>query len=119
MGEIGNKFAFLPLIADPDDSGKTQLFHPLTGSEAQLAAGPRYCTLHSSLHCTALCRHPAMFAAVMRKAGVPRQLECHGFVCDSPEEAIMIAANLYQALLETMKRGKRPGSSAQVGTTAR
>jgi hypothetical protein len=22
-GEIGHKFAFLPLIADPDDSGKT------------------------------------------------------------------------------------------------
>ena len=29
------------------------------------------------------------------------------------------AVALYQALLETMKRGKRPGSSAQVGTTAR
>ena len=27
---------------------------------------------------------------------VTRQLECHGFVCDSPEEAILIAANLYQ-----------------------
>ena len=22
--------------------------------------------------------------------------ECHGFVCDSPEEAILVAANLYQ-----------------------
>ena len=55
-----------------------------------------------------------MFAAVMRKAGVPKQLECHGFVCDSPEEAILVAANLYQALLETMKRNKRPNSSSQV-----
>ena len=54
-----------------------------------------------------------MFAAVMRKAGVPKQLECHGFVCDSPEEAILVA-NLYQALLETMKRNKRPNSSSQV-----
>ena len=98
-GEIGHKFAFLPLIADPDDSGKTELFHPLTHEEAALAAGPT---------------HPAMFAAVMRKAGVPKQLECHGFVCDSPEEAILVAANLYQALLETMKRNKRPNSSSQV-----
>ena len=55
-----------------------------------------------------------MFAAVMRKAGVPKQLECHGFVCDLPEEAILVAANLYQALLETMKRNKRPNSSSQV-----
>ena len=98
-GEIGHKFAFLPLIADPDDCGKTELFHSLTHEEAALAAGPT---------------HPAMFAAVMRKAGVPKQLECHGFVCDSPEEAILVAANLYQALLETMKRNKRPNSSSQV-----
>lgn len=97
-GEIGHKFAFLPLIADPDDCGKTELFHSLTHEEAALAAGPT---------------HPAMFAAVMRKAGVPKQLECHGFVCDSPEEAILVAANLYQALLETMKRNKRPNSSSQ------
>ena len=61
--------------------------------------------------------HPALFAAVMRKAGVAKQLECHGFVCDSPEEAIMMAANLYQALLETMKRNKRAGSASQVRNT--
>ena len=34
------------------------------------------------------------------------QLECHGFVCSSSEDAIIIAANLYQALLETMKKQK-------------
>ena len=56
-----------------------------------------------------------MFVAVMRKAGVPKQLECHGFVCDSPEDAILVAANLYQALLETMKRNKRSTSDSQVG----
>ena len=43
-----------------------------------------------------------------------KQLECHGFVCDSPEEAIMVAANLYQALLETMQRNKRAASQSQV-----
>ena len=35
------------------------------------------------------------------------QLECHGFVCSSSEDAIIIAANLYQALLETMKKQKQ------------
>ena len=98
-GDIVHKFAFLPLIADPDDGGKTDLFYPLSSSEADIATGPS---------------HPALFAAVMRKAGVAKQLECHGFVCDSPEEAIMVAANLYQALLETMKRNKRAGSQSQV-----
>ena len=34
------------------------------------------------------------------------QLECHGFVCSNSEDAIIIAANLYQALLETMKKQK-------------
>ena len=103
-GEIRHKFAFLPLIADPDDGGKTELFYPLSSDESILASCPS---------------HPAMFAAVMRKAGVPKQLECHGFICDSPEEAIMLAANLYQALLETMKRNKRSNSAAQVNTISR
>ena len=99
----GARFAFLPLIADPEDGGKTQLFYPLSGGEAELARS--------------LSPHPALFAAVMRKAGVAKQLECHGFVCDSPEEAIMVAANLYQALLETMKRNKRAASQSQVRRT--
>ena len=102
-GDIHSKFAFLPLIADPDDGGKTELFYPLSPGEAELAAGSP--------------SHPALFAAVMRKAGVAKQLECHGFVCDSPEEAILMAANLYQALLETMKRNKRAGSASQVRST--
>ena len=99
-GEAEARFAFLPLIADPEDGGKTQLFYPLSGGEAELARS--------------LSPHPALFAAVMRRAGVAKQLECHGFVCDSPEEAIMVAANLYQALLETMKRNKRAASQSQV-----
>ena len=98
-GDIHHKFAFLPLIADPDDGGKTELFYNLSREEAKIAGGPT---------------HPALFAAVMRKAGVAKQLECHGFVMDSPEEAILVAANLYQALLETMKRNKRAGSVSQV-----
>ena len=37
-----SRFAFLPLIADPDDSGKTDLFHHLSAQEAKLAAGPSH-----------------------------------------------------------------------------
>ena len=41
---------------------------------------------------------------------MPKQLECHGFICSSAEDAIIIAANLYQALVDTMKRNKMGGS---------
>ncbi len=57
--------------------------------------------------------HPPVFACVMRRTGVPKQLECHGFVCTSSEDAIIIAANLYQALLETMKRQRQDQARRQ------
>lgn len=38
----------------------------------------------------------------MRSTDVPRQLECHAFVCTSPEDAIVIAATLYQSLMTHM-----------------
>ena len=98
-GDSRHRFAFLPLIADTDNGGKTERFYPLSSEESILASSPS---------------HPALFAAVMRKAGVSKQLECHGFICDTPEEAILLAANLYQALLETMRRNKRSKSAAQV-----
>ena len=53
--------------------------------------------------------HPPVFACVMRRSGSPKQLECHGFICSSAEDAIIIAANLYQSLLDTMKKNKAAG----------
>ncbi|MCL4146335.1 UNVERIFIED_CONTAM: hypothetical protein GTU68_063111, partial [Idotea baltica] len=47
----------------------------------------------------------------MRKVGVPKVLECHGFVCRSAEDAIVVAANLYQSLLESMRGGNSSDSS--------
>lgn len=35
----------------------------------------------------------------MRSSGIPKLLECHGFVCQTPEDAIVIAATLYQSLM--------------------
>jgi hypothetical protein len=45
----------------------------------------------------------------MRRSGSPKQLECHGFICASAEDAIIMAANLYQSLLDTMKKHKNAG----------
>ena len=73
---------------------KCRVLHDLDYEEINLAAaGP----------------HPPVFACVMRRAGMPKQLECHGFICSSAEDAIIIAANLYQALVDTMKKNKNAG----------
>ena len=91
-------FAFLPLISDPGDTERNQLYTALSKKDVKVAVSNE---------------HPAMFACIMRRMGSSRkQLECHGFVCDSKEDAIMIAANLYRSLMETMKR--QQGRSAAV-----
>ncbi|XP_052903490.1 uncharacterized protein LOC128310809 [Anopheles moucheti] len=90
--------AFLPLITDPENIDKSSLFRPLSAADKRrLSSG-----IHSPL-----------FAIVMRSTTVPRQLECHGFVCQTPEDAIVIAATLYQSLMAHMSSGdnqrpKRP-----------
>ena len=80
-----HRYAFLPLISDPDGRDKSRLYHDLeTETEVELAAD---------------APHPPVFACVMRKQGshsAHKQLECHGFVCNTSEDAIIIAANLYQ-----------------------
>ena len=89
--ELNNNFsfAFLPLISDPGDAEKKQLFNPLAKRDLKHAASNE---------------HPAMFACIMRRNGVPKLLECHGFVCHSKDDAILIASNLYKSLMETMKK---------------
>ncbi|XP_042230514.1 uncharacterized protein LOC121871958 [Homarus americanus] len=86
-GQVNYTYAFLPLICDPEAQDKYNLYHPLNVPEPAVMA----------------IQHPPMFACVMRKVGVPKVLECHGFVCQSSEDAIVMAANLYQALLENMR----------------
>lgn len=46
--------------------------------------------------------HAPVFAVVMRSLSTPRALECHAFVCDTSEDAIVIAATLYQCLMTHM-----------------
>ena len=82
--------AFLPLITDPENIDKRSLFQPLTAADKR--------RLSSGLHAP-------IVAVVMRSSGVPKQLECHGFVCHTPEDAIVIAATLYQSLMAHMTNG--------------
>ena len=94
-GHTELKFAFLPLICDPESQEKFTLYNDLAPEMASEAIG---------------VAHPPVFACVMRKPGLVKSLECHGFVCSAPEDAIVIAANLYQALLSSMR--SEPASSS-------
>ncbi|XP_025415110.1 uncharacterized protein LOC112686868 [Sipha flava] len=82
----GYEYAFLPLIADPDGSDKAPLFRDMdAGDRARLDAGGD---------------HAPVFAVVTRKSG--KRLECHGFACETENDALLMAANLYGALVAAM-----------------
>ncbi|KAJ9586291.1 hypothetical protein L9F63_020054 [Diploptera punctata] len=93
------EYAFLPLIADPDAIDKGALFKPLNTIEEKIILSR---SQKGGID-TPYNHHSPMFAVVMRKMGVSKQLECHGFVCACSEDAIVIAANLYQALMNNMQ----------------
>lgn len=89
-------YAFLPLITDPDQLDKQSLFQDLSDSET------KYIVTQN---------HAPIFAVVMRKIGLPKTLECHGFICQTSEDAIVIAATLYKSLMAHMKsHDKKPRS---------
>nr|XP_023025649.1 uncharacterized protein LOC111513663 [Leptinotarsa decemlineata] len=95
-------YAFLPLITDPDNMEKQTLFRTLDENEK------KYITTEA---------HSPLFAVVMRKIGVHKQLECHGFVCQTSEDAIVIAATLYKSLVAHMKaKERRPRNKNGVTT---
>lgn len=85
--------AFLPLITDPENIDKKSLFQPLSSADKR--------RLSSGLHAP-------IFAVVMRSttSNDQRQLECHAFVCQTPENAIVLAATLYQSLLAHMNNSQ-------------
>lgn len=85
-------YAFVPLITDPDNIDRHSLFKTLDSSEK------KYILSHNENS------HSPLFAVVMRKIGVAKQLECHGFVCQTTEDAIVIAATLYKSLMSHMSR---------------
>ncbi len=56
--------------------------------------------------------HPAVFACIMRREGgsstAQQKLDCHGFVCQSKEDAVLVASNLYKSLMHTMRQEESP-----------
>lgn len=81
-------YAFLPLITDPDNMDKQALFRALDKGEKDYINDDQ---------------HSPLFAVVMRKTGAHKRLECHGFVCQTSEDAIVMAATLYKSLMAHMK----------------
>jgi len=100
-GQDGYEYAFLPLIADPDGSDKAPLFRDVDADDrARLdAAGD----------------HAPVFAVVTRKAD--KRLECHGFACETENDALLMAANLYGALVAAMSSACLP-ADGDGGATA-
>ncbi|XP_050441205.1 uncharacterized protein LOC126846105 [Adelges cooleyi] len=82
----GYEYAFLPLISDPEGSDKAPLFRDVDPDDRARVDAPG--------------EHAPIFAVVMRKSG--KRLECHGFVCESENDALLMAANLYGALVAAM-----------------
>lgn len=62
-------------------------------------------TMHGLKNETEL--YPPIFAVVMRRPGAARLLECHGFACESEEDAVVAAATLYRALLADLDANRR------------
>lgn len=60
-------------------------------------------------------KNPPIFACVMREATF--SLNCHAFACKCAEDAIVIAANLYQSLVDKMRTGK--GGESGYGSLTR
>jgi len=54
-------------------------------------------------------KNPPIFACVMREASF--SLDCHAFACKCAEDAIVVAANLYQSLVDKMRCGNKEGES--------
>jgi len=89
----GRRSAFLPLIADPDGQDKSALFAELSEErDVAVARGS----------------HSPLLAVIMRQKGAARQLFCHAYECTCAEDAIVMAANLYQALMINMKAKNPP-----------
>ncbi|KAM0724959.1 hypothetical protein ACS0PU_009343 [Formica fusca] len=88
--------AFLPLVGDQDQR-HTQT---LENKHADL-----YRTMRGLKNETEL--YPPIFAVVMRRPGAARLLECHGFACETEEDAVAAAATLYRALLADLDANRR------------
>lgn len=85
----GYECAFLPVITISD---KNTLYERLDDNIAE-------CLIDQD--------NSPLFVIVMREPNTPRkQLVCHGFICDSPEDAVIIAATLYRILMSRLGKNR-------------
>jgi len=95
-GDMGaSECAFMPLISDPEGQDKGKLF---TQMESKLSAAYHGCVGPKG---PGSFKNPPVFACVMREASFT--LDCHAFACKCAEDAIVVAANLYQSLVEKIR----------------
>ncbi|XP_065335181.1 uncharacterized protein LOC135936336 [Cloeon dipterum] len=102
--EEGTLAAFLPLISDPDGHDKSSLFEELIDDrDVEVLKGS----------------HSPLLAVIMRQRGAVRQLFCHAYECSCAEDAIVIAANLYQALMVNLKSKPQHGVQKKSSSVTR
>ncbi|XP_017302343.1 uncharacterized protein LOC108253255 [Diaphorina citri] len=90
--EFGLEYCFVPLVADYKNNNIK--FIKLNQNESYLFPKNTY---HDNI---------PIFVVVMKKMCATKILEAHAFICNSNEEAINIAANLYKTLLLTTNKNK-------------
>lgn len=90
--EFGLEYCFVPLIADYKSNNIK--FIKLNQNESCLFPKNTY---HDNV---------PIFVVVMKKMCTTKILEAHAFICNSNDEAIHIAANLYKTLLLTSNKHK-------------
>lgn len=90
--EFGLEYCFVPLIADYKNNNIK--FIKLNRNESSLFPKNTY---HDNI---------PIFVIVMKKMCTTKILEAHAFICNSNDEAIHIAANLYKTLLLTSNKHK-------------
>uniref|UniRef100_A0A8D8VY56 PID domain-containing protein n=1 Tax=Cacopsylla melanoneura TaxID=428564 RepID=A0A8D8VY56_9HEMI len=90
--EFGLEYCFVPLIADYNNNN----IHFIKLSQNESYLFPKN-THHDKV---------PIFVVVMKKMCTTKILEAHAFICNSNDEAINIAANLYKTLLLTSNKHK-------------
>lgn len=88
--------AFVPLVTEPESDNTNSLFKELSHKDKH--------AFMNFMRADMFNDQPPIFAVVMTNSSDNKQLECHGFICHSEEEAILVAANLYQELVKKLRR---------------
>lgn len=88
------EYAFLPLVTN-SNADKDLLFRRVDAEYTQYFVNGTF------------EEENAIFVVVMREPDTPnKQLICHGFVCESSEDAVIMAATLYKVLMSKLGKNR-------------